>query len=112
MKQRNAKRKGRMFGAECRDDKFTAWMRERWLCAICAATWEDQTTPTEVEHWVPKSKGGRDRGDTFPTCAKHREMRHGSPLKFAALMRKLHLSGKRLCAWYELEYAKEFERCP
>ena len=112
MKRYNAKRRGRLFGAACRDDTYTAWMRKRWLCAICAATGETQTSRTEVEHWVARSHGGRDRGDTFPTCARHRELRHGSPQVFAALLRRLHLSGRRLCAWYEAQYGAEFEPCP
>lgn len=57
------------------DLTFLAELR-RWGCAVCTAAFQRQIGPTEVEHWIPKSRGGYDCGDTFPTCARHREERH------------------------------------
>lgn len=45
-------------------------------CAPCRHFGLRQESPTEVEHWVTKARGGYDVGDTFPTCAHHRELRH------------------------------------
>ena len=56
-------------------------------CYVCRTLGQIQVTPTEVEHWVPKSRGGYDLGDTFPTCANHRELRHTQGDKsFAAIL--------------------------
>ena len=111
MKRYNAKRLGRAFGAECRDDDFTTWMHTL-PCAICQAANLFQYARTEVEHWVKKSDGGRDKGDTFPTCQVHREYRHGAPEGFAKLLRRLKIAPKKLCKWYERQYEAEAFPCP
>lgn len=108
IKKRNAKREGRMF-AGTRDDAFMAWLHE-FPCALCMWFKTEQKSPTEVEHWVKRSAGGKDRGETFPTCAEHRELRHGKPAEFARLLKKSKLNLDKLCARLKAQY--ELEQCP
>jgi hypothetical protein len=79
-------------------------------CAICAALGCRQEHPTEAEHFVNKSQGGYDRGDTFPTCGAHRILRHEQwgTKAFERRMRDhfgldLKALCKRLAAQYEAE---------
>lgn len=111
MNDYNEKRQGRAFGAECRDDDFTAWLRT-FACAICSALKVQQETSTEVEHWEKRSHGGHDKGSTFPTCAYHRELRHGEPRAFAALLKRLKIVPAHLCAWFARKYDAEHFPCP
>lgn len=67
------------------------------LCAVCSHLGYPQRTPTEVEHWVTKARGGYDVGDTFPTCADHREMRHR--LGDQEFQRLVNVDADTLCAW-------------
>lgn len=79
-------------------------------CAICAAMGHRQEHPTEVEHFVERSHGGYDRGDTFPTCGAHRILRHEQwgAKKFERRMREyfklnLRVLCKKLVTLYEAE---------
>ena len=56
--------------------EYLHWMRYSFPCDVCTAADLEQESPTEVEHWITKSRGGYDKGDTFPTCARHRQERH------------------------------------
>lgn len=112
MKCYNAKRKGRAFGAACRDDEFCAWMRRRWHCQVCADGGYTQQSRTEVDHWVPRSHGGKDKGDTWPLCREHHHMRHAEPVAFAKLLRVLRIRPAQSCKWYATQYDKERYPCP
>lgn len=77
-------------------------------CAVCLQLGFTQTTPTEVEHWVTKARGGYDLGDTFPTCAVHREQRHRQGDKSFARM--LRISPRELCEQTEIVIEWDRER--
>jgi hypothetical protein len=108
VKSRNAKRKGRAFGAARVDRGFSAWLHTL-PCAICALLGVVQTTPTEEEHFVLKSHGGYDRGDCYPTCAVHREMRHGvmGPKAFTRMLLAKGLDERALCTRLAQQYEQE-----
>lgn len=110
MQTYNAKRQGRMY-ADRRDDAYLEWQRQ-FPCALCMAFGETQTHPTEAEHWVKKSAGGYDRGDTFPTCQRHREFRHGSPRLFEAACKEAGVNPRKLCDWFKGKYEAEMYPCP
>lgn len=98
VKARNAERGGTRY-PERRDEAFLATIREM-PCACCRAMGITQVTRTEVEHFVEKGRGGWDRGDTFPTCADHRELRHviWGPRKFREhMLNHFGLDLRKLC---------------
>ena len=97
MKRVNAKRQGRMF-AGTRNNGMLAWLHTL-PCAICIALGVQQVTPTEVEHFVLRSHGGKDCGDTYPTCGTHREMRHHfmGPKAFTRMLRARGFDERALC---------------
>ena len=59
-----------------REDRNFLTLLRLLPCAVCESAQLVQTSKTEVEHWVTRARGGFDRGDTFPTCARHRQERH------------------------------------
>src|SRR4029077_14969720 len=114
MRKYNAKRKGRAFGADRIDEAYLAWIRTM-PCAICAAMGHRQEHPTEAEHFVDKSHGGYDRGDTFPTCGAHRMSRHEQwgPKTFERRMREyFHLNLRALCTRLARSYEGWTWPCP
>lgn len=72
---RQIKNKGRRRFPGREDPTFLGWLRAL-PCAVCEASGQFQSHHTEVEHWVTKARGGYDKGDTFPTCQRHRIERH------------------------------------
>lgn len=106
----NAKRHGHRFPKR-RDPDFLAWIHG-FPCAICVAMGYQQISPTEAEHFVERSRGGYDKGDVFPTCAEHRELRHvqWGPRKFARVMlNQFGLDLRKLCRWFAELY--DAKRC-
>jgi hypothetical protein len=74
-----------------------------------------QTERSEVEHHKNKSHGGRDRGDTFPTCGAHRRLRHEvmGPRAFTRMMREQHgMDLGKLCKKLATVYEAERWPCP
>ena len=69
------KRRGKRRFPSREDREFLRWLRVM-PCQPCLVSGRDQTSRTEVEHWVTKARGGYDRGDTWPTCGLHRTERH------------------------------------
>jgi hypothetical protein len=113
MKRRNAKRKGRAFGASRVDRNFVAWLHTL-PCAVCLALHVVQTTPTEVEHFVLRSHGGFDKGDCYPTCGAHREMRHVvmGPKAFTRMLQTQGFDERALCKKLVTMYESEMYPCP
>jgi len=83
-------------------------------CALHAAWGRPQVTPTEVEHFVPKSQGGYDRGDTYPTCGECREMRHVTmgPKAFTRMLLRFGFDERKLCKKLVIMYEAEVFPCP
>lgn len=105
MKRYNAKRQGSRFPKR-RDRAFIAWIHE-FPCAICVAMGHQQITPTEAEHLVERARGGYDKGDVFPTCGEHRELRHvqWGPKTFERrMLDHFGLDLKALCARLAQQY--------
>jgi hypothetical protein len=114
MKKYNAKRKGRAFGADRVDEAYLAWIRTM-PCAICTVMGIRQSSRTEVEHFVDRSHGGYDNGDTFPTCGDHRQLRHElwGPKKFERYLRQdFRLNLRALCDRLARSYEAEHFPCP
>ena len=113
LKNRNARRKGRAFGASRVDEAYLTWIRGM-PCAICKAFGVEQTTRTEVEHFVLRSQGGFDRGDTYPTCGAHREMRHVvmGPKAFTRMLQAQGFDERALCKKLVTIYEAEVWPCP
>ena len=98
LKNRNARRKGRAFGASRVDETYLDWIRSK-PCAVHLAMGWEQRTPTEAEHFVSKAHGGFDRGDTYPGCGECREMRHGTmgPKAFTRMLQAQGFDDGKLC---------------
>jgi len=96
-----------------RDNAFMAWLHTL-PCAICKILGAYQTTPTEVEHFVLRSHGGYDRGDSYPTCGMHREMRHVEmgPKAFTRMLKARGFDERALCAKLAMIYEAEHWPCP
>ena len=113
LKSQNVRRKGRAFGASRVDEAYLTWIRTL-PCAICALLGDWQRAPTEVEHFVPKSHGGYDRRDTYPTCGLHREMRHVTmgPKAFTRMLQARGFDERALCKKLVTMYELEVWPCP
>jgi hypothetical protein len=83
-------------------------------CAVCKALGVVQTTRTEVEHFVLRSHGGYDKGDCYPTCGAHREMRHGTmgPKAFTRMLQAQGFDERKLCDKLAKLYGVEQSPCP
>ena len=99
--------------AGTRDDARQAWIR-RLPCVICMALGVEQTTHTEVEHFVLKSHGGHDRRDLYPTCGMHRELRHVvlGPKAFTRMLLAQGIDERVICRRLAREYDAEVFPCP
>jgi len=113
MKRVNRKRKGRAFGAACVDQEFIDWIHTL-PCAVHVAMGWIQRTPTEAEHFVHKSHGGRDKGDVYPGCGECREMRHGTmgPKAFTRMLQAQGFDERALCKKLVTMYESERWPCP
>jgi hypothetical protein len=95
------------------DEAYLKWIQGK-PCAPHLAMGLEQRTPTEAEHFVHKSHGGYDRGDTYPTCGECREMRHGTmgPKAFTRMLLRLGLDERALCNRLAAQYETERWPCP
>jgi hypothetical protein len=110
MAKRNARRGGRLFAGR-KDEAYLTWLRT-FPCAICLWLGEVQQSRTEVEHWQARSAGGYDNGDTYPTCQKHRILRHEHPEEFRMAVQLVKLDLDVLCRRLALQYEKDEWPCP
>jgi len=113
LKNRNARRKGRAFGASHVDEAYLDWIRTL-PCAPHLAMGLEQRTTTEAEHFVSKAHGGYDRGDTYPGCGECREMRHGTmgPKAFTRMLKARGFDERALCKKLVVIYESEKFPCP
>jgi hypothetical protein len=104
---------GRLF-PDREDPEYLVWIRT-FPCACCFAEGRAQRFPTEVEHHVGRAQGGYDRGDTFPTCLEHREMKHvrmGSRAFARYCRNTLKLDLDRLTKRLAQQYEADLWPCP
>jgi len=113
LKNRNARRKGRAFGASRVDEMYLDWIRSK-PCAVHLAMGWVQRVPTEAEHFVSKAHGGFDRGDTYPGCGECRERRHVTmgPKAFTRMLQARGFDERALCNRLKAQYETERWPCP
>lgn len=107
------KARGRRLFSGREDPDYLTFIRSL-PCAPHQVLGEIQRTPTEVEHFVHKSHGGYDRGDTYPTCGECRERRHVTmgPKAFTRLLLRHGLDERALCNRLAASYEAETWPCP